>query len=114
MGLFWHMSIYVNILGILKDIGTIEFRVQTIVLKKTLESISYEYWHVTKCLNETEAKPVQRAKEYRHGSLLFNTNRTKSLITFNKFIFTSICNKHTNSLFTNTKPVKNNCFSQKQ
>ncbi|KAI5170891.1 hypothetical protein PAEPH01_1527 [Pancytospora epiphaga] len=47
-----------------KDIGiteSVESYIQTIVLKKTLESISFEYRH----LDETEDKPVQ-SREQEH------------------------------------------------
>ncbi|KAI5172894.1 hypothetical protein PAEPH01_1816, partial [Pancytospora epiphaga] len=45
-----------------KDIGiteSVESYIQTIVLKKTLESISFEYRRGAERLDETEDKPVQ-------------------------------------------------------
>ncbi|KAI5169959.1 hypothetical protein PAEPH01_1127 [Pancytospora epiphaga] len=46
-----------------KDIGITESYIRTIVLKKTLESISFEYRRGAERLDETENKPVQsRAK----------------------------------------------------
>ncbi|KAI5170899.1 hypothetical protein PAEPH01_1535 [Pancytospora epiphaga] len=42
----------------LKDIETTESYIQTIVLKKTLENISFEYRRGAECFDETEDKPV--------------------------------------------------------
>ncbi|KAI5168631.1 hypothetical protein PAEPH01_0284 [Pancytospora epiphaga] len=52
-----------NLLKVIsKDIGiteSVESYIQTIVLKKTLESISFEYRRGAERLDETEDKPVQ-------------------------------------------------------
>ncbi|KAI5170491.1 hypothetical protein PAEPH01_1477 [Pancytospora epiphaga] len=48
-----------------KDIGITEAYIQTIVLKKTLESISFEYRRGAEHLEETEDKLVQ-SREQEH------------------------------------------------
>ncbi|KAI5176665.1 hypothetical protein PAEPH01_2424 [Pancytospora epiphaga] len=51
-----------------KDIGiteSVESYIQTIVLKKTLESMSFEYRRGAERLDETEDKPVQSRAESR-------------------------------------------------
>ncbi|KAI5173819.1 hypothetical protein PAEPH01_2043 [Pancytospora epiphaga] len=51
-----------------KDIGiteSVESYIQTIVFKKTLESISFEYRRGAERLDETEDKPVQ-SREQEH------------------------------------------------
>ncbi|KAI5170033.1 hypothetical protein PAEPH01_1191 [Pancytospora epiphaga] len=58
----------------LKDIGITEAYIQMIVLKKTLESISFEYRRGAERLDETEDKPAR----YKLTE--------KSLITLNKSI----------------------------
>ncbi|KAI5169522.1 hypothetical protein PAEPH01_0785 [Pancytospora epiphaga] len=51
----------------LKDIEMTESYIQTIVLKKTLENISFEYRRGAERLDETEDKPVQ-SREQRAGA----------------------------------------------
>ncbi|KAI5175281.1 hypothetical protein PAEPH01_2145 [Pancytospora epiphaga] len=60
------INYYVELLS--KNIGiteSVESYIQTILLKKTLESISFEYRRGAECLDETEDKSIQ-SREQEH------------------------------------------------